>query len=98
MEQLVLGAEKLGLVLREADLARFRTYYDELVEWNQRFNLTAITDYVGVQVRHFVDSLSCLMVLSQSDLQAGARPTGICRNLIKTATLVSVQEAFGFGY
>jgi 16S rRNA (guanine527-N7)-methyltransferase len=31
------------------------------VEWNQRFNLTAVTDYEQVQVRHFADSLTCLL-------------------------------------
>ena len=73
MEQLVRGAQELGIPLKEGQVALFRTYYAELVEWNQRFNLTAITDYEGVQVRHFLDSLSCLLALSQTELQAGAR-------------------------
>ncbi|HEC35221.1 MAG TPA: 16S rRNA (guanine(527)-N(7))-methyltransferase RsmG, partial [Anaerolineae bacterium] len=71
MEKLIRGAQELGIFLEENQLALFRTYYDELVEWNQRFNLTAITDYEGVQVRHFLDSLSCLLALPRTDLLAG---------------------------
>jgi 16S rRNA (guanine527-N7)-methyltransferase len=44
-----------------------------LVAWNQRFNLTAITDWKGVLVRHFLDSLSCLKALPMPELAVGAR-------------------------
>lgn len=73
MELLIRGAQRMDISLNESHLALFRTYYGELMEWNQRFNLTAITDYEGVQVRHFLDSLSCLLALPQAELQAGAR-------------------------
>jgi 16S rRNA (guanine527-N7)-methyltransferase len=73
MDRLIRGAQELGIALNKGHLALFQTYYEELVEWNRRFNLTAITDYQGVQVRHFLDSLSCLLALPQADLQAGAR-------------------------
>ncbi|MCS7283719.1 MAG: 16S rRNA (guanine(527)-N(7))-methyltransferase RsmG [Anaerolineae bacterium] len=73
MDKLLRGARELGITLKESHLALFQTYYEELVEWNRRFNLTAITDYEGVQVRHFLDSLSCLLVLPRAELQAGAR-------------------------
>jgi len=73
MDKLLRGARELGITLKETHLALFQTYYEELVEWNRRFNLTAITDYEGVQVRHFLDSLSCLLVLPRAELQAGAR-------------------------
>lgn len=73
MERLIHGAQELGIPLTETQLALFRTYYEELVTWNERFNLTAITDYKGVQVRHFLDSLSCLLALPRPELQAGAQ-------------------------
>ncbi|MCS7177902.1 MAG: 16S rRNA (guanine(527)-N(7))-methyltransferase RsmG [Anaerolineae bacterium] len=73
MDKLLRGARELGIILKESHLSLFQTYYEELVEWNRRFNLTAITDYEGVQVRHFLDSLSCLLVLPRAELQAGAR-------------------------
>lgn len=73
MDRLIRGAQELGIPLNKGHLSLFQAYYEELVEWNRRFNLTAITDYEGVQVRHFLDSLSCLLALPARCLRAGAR-------------------------
>ena len=73
MEPLIVGARELGITLSERHLAAFETCYDELVTWNERFNLTAITDWKGVLIRHFLDSLSCLKAIPQAELAAGAR-------------------------
>ena len=62
MQRLIDGAQALGLHLTEAQQAAFQLYYEELVAWNEKFNLTAITEYEQVQIRHFLDSLSCLQV------------------------------------
>lgn len=58
MERLNSGARKLGLQLSPGQLEQFQTYYQELVDWNKRVNLTAITDYEEVQVNHFLDALT----------------------------------------
>jgi len=58
MEKLNDGALKLGLQLNSRQLEQFNIYYQELVDWNKRVNLTAITGYEEVQVKHFLDSLS----------------------------------------
>ena len=50
---------------------RVETCFEALVAWNERFNLTAITDWKGVLIRHFLDSLSCLKVIPQAELAAG---------------------------
>ncbi len=64
MQLLEQGARQLlGLCLTAQHLAAFQSYYDELVAWNQRFNLTAITNYQQVQIKHFLDSLTCLLAL-----------------------------------
>jgi 16S rRNA (guanine527-N7)-methyltransferase len=73
MEPLIKGARELNITLTGRHLADFETCYRELVAWNQRFNLTAITDWEGVLVRHFLDSLSCLKALPRAELSAGAR-------------------------
>jgi 16S rRNA (guanine527-N7)-methyltransferase len=73
MELLIRGARELGISLKKSHLDLFQIYHDELVEWNKRFNLTAITDYEGMQVRHFLDSLSCVLALPQSDLEGETR-------------------------
>jgi 16S rRNA (guanine527-N7)-methyltransferase len=73
MEALIAGARELNIRLTDHHVTAFETYYRELTSWNERFNLTAITDREGVLVRHFLDSLSCLKVLLWADLAAGAR-------------------------
>ena len=62
MEKLRVGAKKLGLKLGEKELKQFQTYYEELIDWNQRMNLTSITDYEQVQLNHFLDALTILLV------------------------------------
>ena len=38
-------------------LTKFSLYYDKLIEWNNKFNLTAITQPKDVEIKHFVDSI-----------------------------------------
>ena len=61
MQYLTDGVNSLGILITPQQRAAFQRYYEELVVWNEKFNLTAITGYEQVQVRHFLDSLSCLM-------------------------------------
>ncbi len=63
MELLKAGAQKLGRQLTPRQLEQFQTYYEELVDWNQRINLTAITGYEEVQTKHFLDSLTVTLAL-----------------------------------
>ncbi len=89
---LVEGARRLGFNLSERQLDRFRRYYELLVDWNTRINLTAITDPEGVQVRHFVDSLTVgaalLKEMGQGDGQWHGPPEGF--------RLVDVGTGAGF--
>lgn len=59
------GCQTLGLELTPAQLAQFQLFYQELVEWNQKFNLTAITAYAEVQTKHFLDSLVGVSILAE---------------------------------
>ena len=61
MKLLSESARIMGLKLEDEHLKAFEIYYRELVAWNEKFNLTAITDYDQVQVKHFLDSLTCLL-------------------------------------
>jgi 16S rRNA (guanine527-N7)-methyltransferase len=74
MDRLKSGSQSLGLALTDRQLASFQVYYQELVGWNKKFNLTAITEYDQVQVRHFVDSLSCLLALPRPLCGADRKP------------------------
>jgi 16S rRNA (guanine527-N7)-methyltransferase len=65
VQQLSVGARSLlGLCLTAEHLAAFQTYYDELDSWNQRFNLTTIVGHREVQIKHFLDSLTCLLAFA----------------------------------
>jgi len=65
MEKLSLGVKKLGLHLSPKQLEQFHIYYQELADWNKRVNLTTITAYEDVQIRHFLDSLSVALAWQQ---------------------------------
>lgn len=65
MERLNSGATKLGLHLNPGQLDQFYIYYQELLDWNRRLNLTSITDYENVQIKHFLDSLTVTLAWQQ---------------------------------
>ncbi len=53
-------AEKLGIQLSETQLGQFQDYAALLLLRNREMNLTAVTEYEDVVVRHFVDSLAAV--------------------------------------
>jgi 16S rRNA (guanine527-N7)-methyltransferase len=56
------ASDLLGVTLTPQQIKAFQWYENELRSWNQRYNLTAITDPNEIYIKHFVDSLSCLQV------------------------------------
>jgi 16S rRNA (guanine527-N7)-methyltransferase len=68
MRQLIAGAGKLGIELDARQVEQFELYYEELIEWNTRINLTAITSRHSVQVKHFLDSLTITLALSAQEV------------------------------
>ena len=52
------AAEQYGIKLSDMQLAQFDKYFQMLIEWNEKINLTAITDPQEVAVKHMIDSLS----------------------------------------
>ena len=47
-----------GIEVSEHQLQQFQKYYEILVEWNEKMNLTAITDKEDVYLKHFYDSIT----------------------------------------
>jgi 16S rRNA (guanine527-N7)-methyltransferase len=63
LDILASGATRFGIGLHEEQLAAFATYCDMLLDWNRRLNLTGIVDRDEIAVRHFLDALSCFLVV-----------------------------------
>ncbi len=102
MERLSSGAIKLGVRLNSSQLEQFSIYYRELVDWNKRVNLTAITDYEEVQIKHFLDSLTVTLALKQPpagfhliDVGTGAGMPGIPMKILLPDIKLVLLEATG---
>ena len=108
METWIENARQLlGLQLTPEQLAAFERYKQELMEWNSRFNLTAIRDENGIEIKHFLDSLTCILAFeagkpprSLIDVGTGAGFPGIPLKLIyphlRLTLVESIQKKAGF--
>ena len=108
MGLLKAGAAQLSVALSEEQLGQFETYFQELADWNQRANLTAIIEYEDVQVKHFLDSLTICLTAREHlagpvrvmDVGAGAGLPGLALKLafpdIKLALVESAKKKAAF--
>lgn len=53
------SAKALELCLTEEQIEQFSDYYELLIEWNEKINLTALTEPEDVALKHMIDSLTC---------------------------------------
>lgn len=68
MEQFLIDyAKKLHINLNDIKCKQLIQYYKLLIEWNEKINLTSITDYKDVVAKHFIDSLS---IVNSIDMNA----------------------------
>jgi 16S rRNA (guanine527-N7)-methyltransferase len=94
------GLHKLGLELNERQIEQLLLYRHELLDWNSRMNLTAITDPEEVLLKHFLDSLSLLSVYDAShtrllDIGSGAGFPGLVLKVVRPQWQVTLLEATG---
>lgn len=75
--------DRLGLDIKSKQIGKFDVYLMLLKEWNKKFNLTAITDDDEIIIKHFADSLACLLGI----------PESLC---FKGCTLMDVGSGAGF--
>ena len=102
MQELTKHAQQqLGLHLTRSQLSALSLYERELIDWNTRFNLTAIRDPHEIHVKHFLDSLSCLMALREApfdrliDVGTGAGFPGIPIKIIFPKMQLTLVESVG---
>src|SRR5579875_2837699 len=94
------GLRKLDLDLSEQPIEQLLLYREELLEWNTRINLTAITEPEEVLIKHFLDSLSLLSVYDSPDARlldigAGAGFPGLVLKIVRPRWRVTLLEATG---
>jgi 16S rRNA (guanine527-N7)-methyltransferase len=89
----------LGITLSSLQLEQFSRYQKELASWNKRMNLTAIHEPELVRVKHFLDSLSCLLVMhpagkvSVVDVGTGAGFPGLVLKIVRPEIQLTMIES-----
>lgn len=105
MNSLKEYVKKLNIEIDDRQEKQFIQYMDLLVEWNEKMNLTAITEREQVFVKHFADSLTPLMYFdfkgkSVIDVGTGAGfpglPLKIAEPTLELTLLDALQKRIGF--
>ncbi|MBR5319803.1 MAG: 16S rRNA (guanine(527)-N(7))-methyltransferase RsmG [Peptococcaceae bacterium] len=88
-----------GFNLTEQQNKQFVTYFDMLIDWNQKINLTAIEEPTEVAYKHFVDS-ACLMRVvpdlkhkTMIDIGTGAGFPGVPLNIMEPELYVTLFDS-----
>ena len=63
------GCKELGITLDENQKKQFTDFYEYLVEKNKVMNLTGITEFQEVLIKHFLDSLACVKAVDMSRIK-----------------------------
>lgn len=87
------------ITLTENQYEQFQKYFELLAEWNEKMNLTAITDESGVALKHFTDSLSLLNFVdipqnsSLADVGTGAGFPGVVLKIARPDIKITLIDS-----
>ncbi|WP_075619702.1 16S rRNA (guanine(527)-N(7))-methyltransferase RsmG [Paenisporosarcina indica] len=105
-DQFIEALKEKGILLTLDQLQQFNKYFELLVEWNEKMNLTAITDQPSVYLKHFYDSISMAFYVNFSkgqsicDVGAGAGfpsiPLKICFPQLQVTIVDSLNKRIQF--
>ena len=97
---------KLNIELSKEQINAFLKYYELLVEWNEKINLTAITEFEDVCLKHFVDSMSIVNAFSSFeeaekyfagktliDVGTGAGFPGVCLKILFPELNITLMDS-----
>jgi 16S rRNA (guanine527-N7)-methyltransferase len=106
ISEFTVRLKKVGITLTTLQLEQFEIYFNTLVEWNEKMNLTAITDHDEVYLKHFYDSISAAFYfdftkkVSIIDVGAGAGfpslPLKICFPQLDVTIVDSLNKRITF--
>lgn len=98
-EQFIAETKKLGINLTEEQLNKLDQFYNLLIEWNEKINLTRITKKEDVYLKHFYDSLTLSKVIDLSkketlcDVGTGAGFPGIVLKIVYPNLKITLVDA-----
>lgn len=102
MIELAQAASSLfDIRLNRTQLEALERYEQELLDWNARFNLTAIEESDQVRKKHFLDSFSCMLVMRGTpmenviDVGTGAGFPGLPIKIIQPEIQLTLVESVG---
>ncbi|WP_342527408.1 16S rRNA (guanine(527)-N(7))-methyltransferase RsmG [Chryseomicrobium sp. FSL W7-1435] len=105
-QQFIEALAEKGIQLSDHQIKQFKTYFELLVEWNEKMNLTAITEQQEVYLKHFYDSITAAFYvdfskpLSICDVGAGAGfpslPMKICFPEMRVTIVDSLNKRIQF--
>ena len=96
IEILKKESKKLNILLNDKQLDMFYQYMKILIEWNDKINLTAITDPKEIIIKHFIDSLSALKYIDDNntvvDIGTGAGFPGMPISIANNTNIILVDS------
>ena len=86
--------------LNENQIAKFETFLNLLLEWNEKFNLTAIVDKDEIEEKHFIDSIKLVEYFDVKnktllDVGSGAGFPGIPLAIVEPSLKITLLESNG---
>jgi 16S rRNA (guanine527-N7)-methyltransferase len=92
---------QVGLKLTTHQVRLLSQYEQELLVWNERYNLTAIRDLEEVRVKHFLDSLTCIQAMKDApgkrivDIGSGAGFPGLVLKIVYPGLQLTLVDSVG---
>ena len=100
-EEFIKEVNKLGIEVTDEKIKKLERYYELLIEWNEKINLTAITLKEEVYLKHFYDSLTLFKAydfnknIKVCDIGTGAGLPGIVLKIFFDNIDITLVDALG---
>ena len=97
--EFINALKEKGIELTVDQIGQFKLYYTKLVEWNEKINLTAVTELEEVYLKHFYDSITPLFYAdieenaSLCDVGAGAGFPSIPMKIIRPDLKITIVDS-----